>query len=119
MVEEEQDEFYMPQGMKPSTFQSTNINIFKVERSNASKQVNLMINEEAKQNRKAAKRVRQKSTENGTPAVVEGDWRLECTHKGCSARGGGSTIQDTSPCTSRRPDSPRASQGICTWQACR
>jgi hypothetical protein len=39
VVEEELDEFYMPQGMKPSTFKSTNGNIVKVERDCASKQV--------------------------------------------------------------------------------
>ena len=36
----------MTQGMKPQTFQSTDANIFKVERDCASKKINIMIGEE-------------------------------------------------------------------------
>ena len=111
VVEEELDEFYMPQGMKPFMFQSTNGNIFKVERDCTSKQVTIMIGEEEPTTKKAAKRARQRSAKNSTTAVVEGDWSLECTYNGCSAGERGSTIQDPSPCTSRRTSSPRTSQG--------
>jgi hypothetical protein len=90
VVEEELDEFYMPheetetsehleavmsvmectyrvhrQGMNPSTFQSTDGHLFKVERDFANQQVNFMFGEEepvtnevAKRNKKAAKRAR-------------------------------------------------------------
>ena len=73
VVEEELDEFYMPQGMKPFMFQSTNGNIFKVERDCTSKQVTIMIGEEEPTTKKAAKRARQRSAKNSTTAVVEGD----------------------------------------------
>jgi DNA-directed RNA polymerase subunit K/omega len=72
VVEEELDEFYMPQGMKPSTFQSTHSNIFKVKRDCTNKQVNIMIGEEEPATKKAAKRARQRSAKYGTTAVVEG-----------------------------------------------
>jgi hypothetical protein len=60
VVEEELDKFYMPQGMMPSTFQSTNGNIFKVERDCASKQVNIMMGGKEPATKKAAKRARRK-----------------------------------------------------------
>jgi DNA mismatch repair ATPase MutL len=41
LMEEELNEFYMPQSMKPTTFQSTDTNIYKVERDGASKQDNI------------------------------------------------------------------------------
>jgi hypothetical protein len=68
VVEEELDDFYMQQGMKYSTFQSTDANIFKVERDGASNQVNIMVEEEEPVTKKAAKRARQRSAKKTTPA---------------------------------------------------
>jgi hypothetical protein len=102
VAEEELEEFYMPQGepetskhleavmsamectnrghrqgMKPSTFQSTDGHIFNVERDFANRQVTFKFGEEepitnevAKNNKKAAKRARQRSAKYGTTAVV-------------------------------------------------
>jgi hypothetical protein len=68
VVKEELDDFYMPQGMKHSTFQSTDANIFKVERDCASKQGDTIIGEEEPATKKAAKRTRQRSAKKATPA---------------------------------------------------
>jgi hypothetical protein len=56
LVEEELNEFYMPQGMKPTPFRSTDSNIFQVERDCASRQVNIMIGEEEPAAKNAAKK---------------------------------------------------------------
>jgi hypothetical protein len=92
VVEEELDEFYMPKDMKPSTFQSTDDNNFKVEMIFANKQVNCKFgaeeqatNDVAKHIKKAAKRARERSAKYGTTAMVKDNWKLECTYTGCSA----------------------------------
>jgi DNA mismatch repair ATPase MutL len=69
LMEEEMNELYMPQCMKPTTFQSTDTNIFKVERNGASKKINIMVGGEEPTTKEAVKRARQSSAKETTPAT--------------------------------------------------
>jgi hypothetical protein len=69
LMEEELNEFYMPQSMKHTTFQSTDTNIFKVERDGASKQDTIMVGGEEPVTKKAAQTACQRSAKRTTPAT--------------------------------------------------
>jgi hypothetical protein len=70
VVEERMDEFFMPKNVKTSTLQPPDDKSFMVG---------------AKHIKKAAKKARQRATNNDAEAIIKDAWQLECTYTGCRA----------------------------------